>query len=90
MEAESPMPADGTALTITPRVTVKPARMTREPTFTPPQRLELTTPEKGGAGHSIGAVRHAVLIGNHFLRNDTLANVTNNTVLSHGARSHIP
>jgi putative transposase len=88
-EAGPPMPADGTALTITPRVTVKPARMTREPTFTPPQRLELTTPEKGGAGHSIRAVRHAVLIGNHFLRNDPPADVTNNTVLSHGGRSHV-
>ena len=44
--------ADGTALTSTPRVPVKPARMTREPTFTPPRRPEQTTPEKGGARHS--------------------------------------
>ena len=51
-EAGSPTPADGTALTSTPRVPVKPARMTREPTFTPPQRPESTTPEKGGARHS--------------------------------------
>jgi putative transposase len=46
------MPADGTALTSTLRVQVKPARMTREPTFTPHQRPEPTTPEKGGAEHS--------------------------------------
>jgi len=56
------MPADGTALTWghlppegqgdTPRVQVKPARMTREPTFTPHLRREPTTPEKGGAEHS--------------------------------------
>lgn len=35
-----------------PLVVVKPARMTREPTFTPPPRPEPTTPEKGGAQHS--------------------------------------
>ena len=58
-EAGSPTPADGTALTSTPRVPVKPARMTREPTFTPPQRPESTTPEKGGARHSTRVVRHA-------------------------------
>ena len=45
----APMPADGTALTSTTRVPVKPARMTREPTFTPRQRPEPTTPEEGGA-----------------------------------------
>jgi len=46
-----PMPADGTALANT-HMSVKPARMTREPTFTPHQRPEPTTPEKGGAEHS--------------------------------------
>jgi putative transposase len=51
-EAGLPMPADGTALTSTLRVLVKPARMTREPTFTLRQRPEPTTPEKGGAEHS--------------------------------------
>jgi len=45
-------PADGTALTSTPRVPVKPARMTREPTFTPQPRHEPTTPENGGVQHS--------------------------------------
>lgn len=45
------MPADGTALAKT-LVLVKPARMTREPTFTPHPRPEPTTPEKGGAEHS--------------------------------------
>ena len=49
--AGPPMPADGTALTNT-LVLVKPARMTREPTFTPHQRPEPTTPEKGGAEES--------------------------------------
>lgn len=43
------MPVDGTALASTPRVLVKPARKTRELTFTPPDGRELTTPEKGGA-----------------------------------------
>jgi hypothetical protein len=33
-------------------VLVKPARKTREPTFTPHPRPEPTTPEKGGAEHS--------------------------------------
>jgi IS605 OrfB family transposase len=42
-------PADGTALTSTPRVPVKPARMRREPRFTPHPRPEPTTPENGGA-----------------------------------------
>ena len=51
-EAGPPTPADGTALTSTPRVPVKPARMKREPTFTPHQRPEPTTPEKGGAERS--------------------------------------
>jgi hypothetical protein len=46
------MPADGTALTSSLRVPVKPTRMTREPTFTPHQRPEPTTPEKGDAEHS--------------------------------------
>ena len=50
--AGPPTPADGTALTSTPRVPVKPARKTREPTFTPHQRPEPTTPEKGSADHS--------------------------------------
>ncbi len=45
------MPADGTALANT-LVLVKPARMTRELTFTPHPRPEQTTPEKGGAEHS--------------------------------------
>ncbi|HEY9303281.1 MAG TPA: zinc ribbon domain-containing protein, partial [Mycobacterium sp.] len=34
-------------------VSVKPARMTREPTFTPPPRPEPMTPEKGGGQHSL-------------------------------------
>lgn len=50
--AGPPTPADGTALTDTPRVSVKPARKTREPTFTPHQRPEPTTSEEGGDGHS--------------------------------------
>jgi hypothetical protein len=41
------------------RVPVKPTRKTREPTFTPHQRPEPTTPEKGGAGYSAVA-RHAL------------------------------
>ena len=52
MQAGPPTPADGTALTSTPLVPVKPARLTREPTFTPHPRPEPTTPEKGGAEHS--------------------------------------
>jgi putative transposase len=36
VEAGLPTPADGTALTGTPRAPVKPARLKREPTFTPP------------------------------------------------------
>jgi hypothetical protein len=40
------------ALISTPRVPVKPARLTREPTFAPHPRHEPTTPEKGGAEHS--------------------------------------
>ncbi|TDH48188.1 hypothetical protein E2F47_24725 [Mycobacterium eburneum] len=59
-EAGPPTPADGTALTSTPRVPVKPARMTREPTFTPHPRPEPTTPEKGGVEHSPG-IRHALI-----------------------------
>jgi hypothetical protein len=51
-EAGPPTPADGTALTSTPRVPVKPTRTTREPTFRPHPRPEPTTPEKGGAKHS--------------------------------------
>jgi hypothetical protein len=46
------MPADGTALTSTLRVPVKPARLKRELTFTPHPRPEQMTPEKGGAEHS--------------------------------------
>jgi hypothetical protein len=53
------MSADGTALTNT-HVLVKPARMTREPTFIPHPRPEPTTPEKGGAEHSNRVVRHAL------------------------------
>ncbi|MGU3500039.1 zinc ribbon domain-containing protein [Mycobacterium sp. C31M] len=34
-------------------VLVKPARKTREPTFAPHPRPELTTSEKGGAEHSV-------------------------------------
>jgi hypothetical protein len=51
------MPADGTALTGTLRVPVKPARMKREPTFILHQQYELTTPEKGGAVISIVLAR---------------------------------
>ena len=51
-EAGPPTSADGTALTSTSRVPVKPARMTRKPTFASHPRPEPTTPEKGGAGHS--------------------------------------
>ena len=50
-EAGPPTLADGTALTSTPRVPVKPARLKREPTFTPHPQPEPTTPEKGGAEH---------------------------------------
>ena len=46
------MPADGTALTSTQDVPVKPARMTREPKFSPHPGLEQRTPEKGGADES--------------------------------------
>jgi Putative transposase DNA-binding domain len=42
------------------RVLVKPARMTREPTFTPRQRPEPTAPENGGAGTPSRVVRHAL------------------------------
>jgi putative transposase len=42
-----------------PGVLVKPPRKTREPTFTPFQRPEPTTPEKGGADYSTVA-RHAL------------------------------
>jgi putative transposase len=59
-EAGPPMPADRTALTSTPRVPVNPTRVTRELTFTPHQRHELTTPEKGGADHSTWVCRHAL------------------------------
>ncbi len=52
------MPADGTALTNT-LVLVKPARMKREPTFTPNYRPEPTTPEKGGAEHPPKVARRA-------------------------------
>jgi putative transposase len=54
------MPADGTALTSTLRVPVKPARKTRELTFTSHPRPEPTTPEKGGAEPLIKVVRHAL------------------------------
>jgi hypothetical protein len=46
------MPADGTAITGTLRVPVKPARLKRELTFRAHRRPEPTTPEKGGAEHS--------------------------------------
>src|SRR5271168_2382020 len=59
-EAGPPTPADGTALTSTPRVPVKPARKTREPRFTPHRRPEPTTPEKGGAEPLIRVDRHAL------------------------------
>ena len=52
IQAGPPTLADGTALTGTPHVPVKPARTTREPTFTPHPRPEPTKPEKGGAEHS--------------------------------------
>jgi putative transposase len=45
-----------------PSVPVKPARETREQTFTPYQRHEPMTPEKGGADYSIVA-RHALELG---------------------------
>jgi len=45
------MPADRTALTSTPRVQVNPP-VKRELMFTPHQRPEQTTPEKGDADHS--------------------------------------
>ena len=45
------MSADGTALTDTLGVSVKPARSKREPTFTLHPQPEPTTPEKGGAEH---------------------------------------
>ena len=54
------MPADGKALTDTLRVSVKPARMTREPTFARHLPLEPTTPEKGGVDNVRTAVRHAL------------------------------
>jgi len=53
------MSADGMALTNT-LVLVKPARKTRELTFTPHPRPEPTTPETGGAEHSPKFVRHAL------------------------------
>jgi hypothetical protein len=48
-EAGSSMPADEKALVSTSGVPTKPARVTRELTFTPHHRREPTTPEKGGA-----------------------------------------
>jgi hypothetical protein len=39
-------------------------------------------------GSTLSASRW-LLIGNNFLRNIILADVTNNTILSHGVRSHI-
>src|ERR1700681_482814 len=59
--AGPPTPADGTALTSTLRVPVKPARLKRELTFEPHQRPEPTTPEKGGADPLTRVVRHALL-----------------------------
>ena len=46
-EAGPPMSADGTALTSTLRVPVKPARMTREQTFTPHPRPETDDAREG-------------------------------------------
>jgi putative transposase len=43
------MPADGPVLADSPRESVKPVRVTQEPTFKPPWRSEPKTPEKGGA-----------------------------------------
>jgi hypothetical protein len=54
------MPADGKALTDTLRVSVKLARMTREPMFTPHPPPEPTTPEKGGVDNAKEVVRHAL------------------------------
>jgi hypothetical protein len=51
--------------TSTPRVPVKPARMTRELTFTPHRRPEPTTPEKGGAEALARVVRRALDIQTH-------------------------
>jgi len=50
--AGPPTPADGTALISTPRVPVKPARLTRQPTSIPHQRREPTMPEKGSVEQS--------------------------------------
>jgi len=58
--AGSPTPADETALTSTLRVPVKPAGLKRELTFTPHQRPEPMTPEKGGAKQLTKVVRHAL------------------------------
>jgi len=47
------MPADGSTLTDAQRVSVMSARMTQEPTFSPPHRQpEQTTPEEGGVAQS--------------------------------------
>ncbi|MGF0318036.1 transposase [Nocardia fluminea] len=58
-EAGLPKSADGKALTDILRVSVKPAREKRKPTFTPHSRSEPRTPEKGGVwpdrvpGHAV-------------------------------------
>jgi hypothetical protein len=54
------MPADETALVSTSSVPTKRARMTRELTFTPHDRFEPTTPEKGGAEPDSAVGRHAL------------------------------
>ncbi len=59
-EAGPPTPADETALTGTPRVPVKPARLTREPTFTPHQRPEPTIAREGRCRTLTTVVRHAL------------------------------
>jgi putative transposase len=63
--AGPPTPADGTALTSTLRVPVKPAQKTREPTFTPHRRPEPKTPENGGADQLTRVVRHALVCIRH-------------------------
>ena len=51
--ASSVQAADGTALTSTLRVPVKPARMTREPTFTPHPRALARPPRLGVRGSAL-------------------------------------
>jgi hypothetical protein len=58
-EAGPPMPADETALANTV-VLVKPARMTREPTFTPHPRPEPTNAREGRCQTLNRVVRHTL------------------------------